>query len=452
MRLIWLAIVLVGVAVLGCSDGKLNLMLVIWADHESEPSSASPYVPPSSSSVEPPSSSSIYYPSSSEEPLSSSSSEEEPPSSSSEEPPSSSSEEPPPVSSSRGERPERSSGSKTNKDGEEFIDYPTLDLDQPDVFHGNPGGITRYWDSCRPSCANPEHLGAPNFPKPNGNTLYGIAKSCDKNGNEMPVFYRDQPLLETPTTHAFYQDVPNGCQQQMMTTRWPQSVEYKEWVAQNPDFPTDEPRSFVCLDQFPYAVNDTLAYAFTASGQCGKCYQLQFTGEFHYDGNGPRAPHRALKGKTLIVMNNNHGVEDGSFDIMIPGGGVGNYPEGISIHSGVPREFLGESSGGLLATVWQQDQGGMPERYTLEQTQEFLRKRCKAAFDRPNVNPAWLRGCLWHADWLMAADNPEALYKEVECPKYLVDRYGSSFPLPKRPETLLPTANCTMLGGWQCDP
>lgn len=446
MRLFLLFAVLIGVVVLGCSDGKLNLMLVLWTDHElTEESSSSNEVEISSSSssiVPPPpppssSSSAEVVP----EPSSSSSEDTPPPSSSSAEPP-------PPSSSSRSERPERSSGSKTNKDGEEYIDYPTLEEGE-NAFHANPGGVTRYWDSCRPSCSGVVNLGSQANPAP-----HGVAKACDKSGRkEIPLFYLDEPLDETPTTHAFFAETPNVCQIDVKTPRWPQSREYAELKAQNPNFYEGrEAGAFVCLDQIPYAVNDTLAYAFTATGECGKCYQLQFTGEFHYDGNGPRAPHRALKGKTLIVMANNFGVMNGSFDIMIPGGGVGNYKDGMPLQTGIPGTELGSDDGGLLKWCWTIDQGGMPERYTLEETQACLRRRCNETFNRPNLDKAFLEGCLWHVDWLMAADNPEALYREVPCPKYLVDRYGSSIPLPRRPSTLNSGAGCEISGGWECLP
>jgi hypothetical protein len=81
------------------------------------------------------------------------------------------------------------------------------------------------------------------------------------------------------------------------------------------------------------------------------------------------------------------------------------------------------------------------ERASLEEIQECLRAKCNRAFKN---NRDLLKGCLWHADWFMAADNPEAYYKEVDCPKYLLDRYGSKFSLPTRPEDLLPTSHCNI--------
>ena len=51
-----------------------------------------------------------------------------------------------------------------------------------------------------------------------------------------------------------------------------------------------------------------------------KCFALTFTGTGKYE---TKANHQALKGKTLVVMASNIGydVENGQFDMMIPGGG-----------------------------------------------------------------------------------------------------------------------------------
>jgi len=429
MRLFWLStLLLIGIAIVGCSDGKLNLLLVLWVDSDQEPLEVLE-PEPSSSSI--PGISSITPSSSSEPQLSSSSGE----------PASSSSEEPPLSSSSRGERPERSSGSKTNKDGEIFDDYPTLELDQPGVFQAERGKVTRYWDACKPSCTRTEHNmvnGA--FSAPNG-----MAKQCDRNGNEMPLYFRMSPV---EPTWAEFIAVPNACVPEEVA-QWTSSPEYAEWRAANPGSPSGaQSLAHICPDQMPYAVNDTLAYAFVAnsSGNCGKCFQLQFDGDFNYA--APRATHKALKGKTLIVMVNNFGVGALAFDLMIPGGGLGDY-DALTGQLGISEEILGNRTGGLLWDCTFIDFGGMPERRTLEEHQECLREKCNRAFKN---HPVHLKGCLWHADWLMAADNPEAIAKEVPCPKFLLDRYRSSYGLPRRPADLNPGVGCNIGGAVQCQP
>ncbi|MCL2206873.1 MAG: hypothetical protein FWB90_02120 [Fibromonadales bacterium] len=467
MRLIWLAIVFIGVAVLGCSDGKLNLMLVIWADHESEPSSASPYVPPSSSSVEPPSSSSIYYPSSSEEPQSSSSSEEEPPSSSSVEPPSSSSEEPPPVSSSRGERPERSSGSKTNKDGEEYVDYPILEEGQEGVVKVAENAITRYWDGCKPTCSWIQNIGnaAGEIPNP-----LVMSKTCDINGKEQPLFYLS-PDNYNPPYHVGYLGTPDAFDQGNRTIEWPISQTYKDWYKDDPNPPTGKlAGGFNCLDQIPYAVNDTLAYAFaaTSEGICGSCFMLQFTGTWGNTdgGEGPgRVTHKALKGKTLIVMASNTGVGTNRYDIMIPGGGMGackslhtqlGYADMLEVGA-VMGGLLQECTDGTRDYPYAHRRGGLTpiDRATLDETQDCLRAKCNRVFDKPGVAQSLLKGCLWHADWFMAADNPTALVKKLDkCPKYLEDRYKSNVTtsLPRRSDHPELTNPSCMIDGIPCPP
>jgi hypothetical protein len=264
--------------------------------------------------------------------------------------------------------------------------------------------------------------------------------------------------------YAEFLSTPNACVPDNTTSDWLQSITYKDWKAEHPNFPSGaQAAGYICsADQIPYAVNDTLAYAFAANstGNCGKCFMLQFTDEWNY--GAARPIHRALKGKTLIVMVNNFGVSKNAFDIMIPGGGVGQY-DAVAEQLGLPQQGqpygpLGAQYGGLLTecTFGSRDLsfndvgGGLTpaDRASLEETQECLRVKCNRAFKN---HPTHLKGCLWHVDWLMAADNPEARYTEVSCPKYLLDRYGSTLPLPTRPADLLPTANCSIGGGtWPC--
>jgi hypothetical protein len=350
------------------------------------------------------------------------------------------------------------------------VDYPTLEDGAPGVEKNNPGGVTRYWDGCKPSCAYVAEVCKSTggrcinnkFPNP-----YGVGRVCDINGNQIPLHYRQPPEAQT---HAVFLGTPNACQPHDIAD-WQKSGTYAELKALNPNFPTGiKSAGYVCsADQIPYAVNDTLAYAFVASeAGCGKCFQLQFRPEFIYD-VAPRPPHTAIAGKTLIVMVSNFGVKEGSFDIMIPGGGVGNNKillETLDLPKNRVGEsdFLGRESGGLLAecTFGTRDStksfaeldigfvgsGGGIERYSLEDVKECLRAKCNRTFKN---YPALRDGCLWHANWFEAVDNPEAYYREVECPQYLVDRYVSSFsPFHALPEDLLPNAHCEIEGGLQC--
>jgi len=410
MRLFLFALALV-LAVLGCSDGKLNLLLVFWGDHEESSSSVEIILPePKSSSSRIPSSSSKYTPLSSVLGELSSSSKEIQNSSSSEEVKSSS-------SSSRGPR---YSSSKTDSLGYTYEDYPTLEPGAPGV---KKGITTRYWDGCRPSCSYIGNIGKPN--------PWAIGRACDKNGiNEIPLLYL-HPRSDANGT--YYNAVP--CHKEP-DPYWVQSQTYKDWVSEHPDFPEGS-HAYTCFDMAPYAVNDTLAYAFVATQDatlpCGKCARLQFNSEWMYDQKAdgeskPRVTHRALKGKTLIVMANNTGtVGENHFDIMIPGGGLGAY-NCFSDQIGEKNESnLGHRMGGLLSecSYNEETKFGVPsDRFTLAQWQECLETRCHRAFDGKPKH--LLDGCLWHVNWFMAADNPEVEWVETPCPKYLVDKYNST--------------------------
>jgi hypothetical protein len=224
------------------------------------------------------------------------------------------------------------------------------------------GYATRYWDACKPSCSwtyKSQALGA-------------RCKNCDRNGTS-----------EIAASDGNRSSCDGG-------------------------------NAYTCYDQIPYKVNDNLSYAFAATpgggNDCGKCYQLQFTGTGH-DGNA--ANHRAIEGKTLIVIasNEGHDVSGGQFDIMIPGGGVGAY-DAFSSQISVSKDQLGVQYGGLLATCERES------NYNASQYKSCLTTKCNLF-----TNSTLKEGCLWLANWMEAANNPNLLYKQVECPSYLVDKY-----------------------------
>ena len=429
MRLFLFALAVV-LTVLGCSDGKLNLLLVFWGDHEESSSSRewkqdeakSSYIVVLNSSssyivIPIPSSSSEYVPPPS-------SSEEEPPSSSSKEISSSSSSEPPSSSS----RPARSSSAKTDDNGYTYPDYPTLEVGAPGV---KKGVTTRYYDGCKPSCSYYGNID--NKQKP-----WTIARACDKNGkNEIPLIYKHHSSDQWGT---YYNRVPNAMEPD---ADWVKSQTYKDWVNTHPDFPKGS-FAYTCFDMIPHTVNDTLAYAFVATDPetlpCGKCAALQFDGTWPYDmdkdgESKSRVTHRALKGKTLIVIANNTGtVGKNHFDIMFPGGGLGAndcFTEQIGLPKG--SSDLGMQMGGLLSecsyNIGTGVYGKPSDRFSLEEWQQCLADRCHRAFDRltkKGERNLMLEGCLWSAEWFYASDNPNVDWKEVDCPQYLLDMYKSN--------------------------
>ena len=164
-----------------------------------------------------------------------------------------------------------------------------------------------------------------------------------------------------------------------------------------------------CFDQTPQIVNDTIAYAFAATpgggNDCGKCYMLTFKGTGASATSTPTDEHhRKIKGKHLIVMSNNIGydVSHNQFDLMIPGGGPGAFngcqKMGISC--------AGAQYGGFLTTC--------------NYKKDCLINMCNQEYAN---NTSLKNGCLFLANWMDAANNPEVDFVEVECPQALKDKY-----------------------------
>ena len=275
--------------------------------------------------------------------------------------------------------------------------WPTLKEGQSGVLKG---WGSRYWDGCKPHCALRNNVDTSATP-------FKICRNCNKNNKEIPTFTLSPDIVVRFDQYA-----------NKIVEDW---VGYKETVSSCEQGGI----SYVCWDMAPMALNDTLAYAFVAGTLkkpvCGHCFQVQFDGGNH--GNDIKDAHKKLKGKTLIVMATNTGgdVEEGQFDIMVPGGGPGMF-DSFAEQIGVPKNQLGEGFGGFLTTCQREinDYDKPAEVY-----QECVRKKCNAVFSKPEHKDL-LRGCLWFTDWFMAADNPTFISKEVECPKYFTDKYPST--------------------------
>jgi hypothetical protein len=164
-----------------------------------------------------------------------------------------------------------------------------------------------------------------------------------------------------------------------------------------------------CFDQTPIIINNDYAYAFAATpgggNDCGKCYMLTFKGTGADATNTPTDDaHRSIKGKKLIVMSNNIGydVNHGQFDIMIPGGGPGAF-NGCS-QMGI--SCAGAQYGGFLTEC--------------NYKKDCLINMCNQEYGN---KPSLKEGCLFLANWMNAANNPEVDYVEVECPSELEAKY-----------------------------
>lgn len=272
-------------------------------------------------------------------------------SSSSTQQPKSSSSQPKSSSSSA---PKSSSSSKQNN--------PNASAEEAQYLNAGAGGqegfATRYWDCCMPHCSWPEHGGS--------------AKTCDAKG-------------KTPIGNTSGSICSGGA-------------------------------GATCTSQIPIIVSDKLAYAFAATpgndNTCGKCFALTFTGKGKYE---TKANHKALVGKTLVVMASNIGydVAGNQFDIMIPGGGVGAF-NGCA---GMGWGAQGKQYGGLLSDC--EAEVGY-DGDLLTKRKECLTKKCNSAF----ANDAQAKeGCLFLATWMEAAGNPTHNFKEVPCPAALKAQY-----------------------------
>ncbi len=163
--------------------------------------------------------------------------------------------------------------------------------------------------------------------------------------------------------------------------------------------------AFMCYDYAPWAVSPTLAYGFAAVNpamiSCGKCYQLQFDGGSH---NGSTDGTSTLTTKTMIVQTINTGrVEMNQFDILVPGGGVGDF-DACTSQWGTSN--IGERYGGIFLSC-QRSSGDYSSLKTCASNW------CQELFgSRPDL----LDGCNWFVDWFGVADNPTLIYKEIACP------------------------------------
>ena len=288
--------------------------------------------------------------------------------------------------------------------GSDISDYPVAAYNSLLASGGSgTGWNSRYWDACKPSCSWPGNVDTTS--EAAYQSSYTIARNCNIHDVEIPAF---------TLSHAVQ----------------PYWIGYE---GTNSACGSGSAGAFTCTDMAPIKVNDTLSYGYvagpgsTGAGACGKCYHIQFNGGNH--ANDVKATHKALAGKHMIVMESNIGydVVAGQFDLMVPGGGVGNF-NALSTQIGVAATDLGATSGGIL--TYCQQTAGLGYDASVTAYQSCIKTKCDAVFDStawPNLN----RGCKWYADWYMAADNPTYYWEEVQCPQYLIDKYMSTINTTK---------------------
>ena len=198
------------------------------------------------------------------------------------------------------------------------------------------GKTTRYWDCCKPSCS---WNGKASVSHP--------VNTCSRDGS----------LISDV-------DARSGC---------------------------DGGEAFMCTDQQPWAVSDTLSYGFAAasisggseSTWCCACYKLTFTST-------------SIAGKEMIVQVTNTGGDLGEnhFDLQMPGGGLGIF-DGCSTQFNTNAASWGERYGGL-----------------------------RSVDGCANLPASLQKGCEWRFGWFENADNPSMEFEEVECPVELTEKTG----------------------------
>ena len=227
----------------------------------------------------------------------------------------------------------------------------------PVLTGGTSGWATRYWDCCKPACGWKGNVPSNSNP----------VSSCSVSNQSFGGNYDEASAC------------PNG---------------------------SNGP-AFMCQNFGPWAVSDTLAYGFAAvskgSDYCGKCYQLQFSGTSHNSSNDTGS--QALSGKAMIVQAiNNGGVDSNQFDLLIPGGGVGDF-NACATQWGTAS--LGEQYGGFFLAC--QKANG----YDYTKSRACAAAKCQSVF---SSKPDLLASCNWFVNWFGAPDNPALMYKEVTCP------------------------------------
>lgn len=211
---------------------------------------------------------------------------------------------------------------------------------------GSNGYATRYWDCCKPSCSWTTSV-----------------LSCQKDG----------------TTHITDRNAKSGC---------------------------EGGPAYECYDFAPfYDAGTNMSYGFVAHNgvACGTCYMFQFTGEGN---SGPNAGATAIKGQQMVVQTVNIGGLGGNqFDLLIPGGGVGDFAAGCQSQWG----------GTGAQTVY----GGMLS--DCKGDCSCMKGKCSSFFGN---NPTLKAGCDWFTNWFSCADNPKLIYKQVSCPSQLTSKSG----------------------------
>jgi hypothetical protein len=165
----------------------------------------------------------------------------------------------------------------------------------------------------------------------------------------------------------------------------------------------------------PQVVSPTLAYAFAAfdGAGCGTCYQLTFTGTSN-TGNADEGSQQICGSSIIVQVINTGGLAQGQFDLLLPGGGVGQN-DACTTQFNVPASSLGDTFGGLMLTCEQND------NYNYSEYTQCTISACQTLF----ANSATMdTGCDFIINWMKGANNPNLMYTQVACPSALTNVSG----------------------------
>ena len=161
--------------------------------------------------------------------------------------------------------------------------------------------------------------------------------------------------------------------------------------------------AYACYSQAPRYVGDNVSYGYIAvpNPSCGTCYHLQFTGTGQHNTNDPGSKNIAGKHMIVKVTNTGGDVAGNQFDLMIPGGGVGQNPNTCPNQWKLSASDMGSMYGGFLSAC----------TGTYAAKKDCVRTKCLKLPDG-DVR----KGCLWFVDWYQIADNPNFRYEQTNCP------------------------------------